>query len=555
VAASLFGVDCQFFEFGHLAWPSLGRAMLYSFVRPHGDEIFAVLAGEADQQLSRAAFVCGLLGVLAAAAWLHFSIRSFWASAFGVAFLITCKAYLNFSHVGSPYIPGVSALFAGLLLTALEPRHPAARVLCDVAAGVCFAVSALFWGTYALALPGAVLAPLVVKPDWRTELPRVLRCGTTGVVVLGLAYFFVGRAMGFHSAADYRAWIASSSHGISVGGLSRAVIGFARSFVDVGDYGRVVKRYLVKDPFNPARVRDLVSLPLAKLAGLYVVIAVLAGVATLRATGRRALRFAVLTALPVFGFAVFWQGGDLERYLPAMPAVVLVAAAAFQIAAGRTAVRSAMIAGLVIVATSNLFAMSKAAARRVDRDVDARLRGSEHGPIDRAVFVVSHWQDDLMTFHQNRPFHDLNLKGLSVYPLVTPGTTEVLTWRRLAAASILVAWGHGKRVFVSSRLFAARPELSWNWIEGDDDRVSWRDFGAFFRTAELAPPAAPNGEFRELAQTERNRRTMLDVVSTSVQSTATTGDTAPTMSSYLVSTGACTVDENARLLRSTGGAR
>ena len=105
--------------------------------------------------------------------------------------------------------------------------------------------------------------------------------------MLALAYFFVGRAMGFHSAADYRAWIASSSHGISGGGLSRAVIGFARSFVDVGDYGRVVKRYLVKDPFNPATVRDLVSLPLAKLAGLYVVMAVLAGVATLQATGRR----------------------------------------------------------------------------------------------------------------------------------------------------------------------------------------------------------------------------------------------------------------------------
>jgi len=148
-----------------------------------------------------------------------------------------------------------------------------------------------------------------------------------------------------------------------------------------------------------------------------------------------------------------------------------------------------------------------------------------------------------MTFNHNRPFHELNLKGLSVYPLVSPGTAEVPMWRQLAAASMLVAWDEGKRVFVSSRLFAVTPERAWNWIETDDDRVTWRDFGAFFRTAELAAPAALATEFRELMQTERNRRMLMDVVWASVPGTSSTADTAATLSNYLMAAGgACRVD-------------
>jgi hypothetical protein len=303
-----------------------------------------------------------------------------------------------------------------------------------------------------------------------------------------------------------------------------------------------VKRYLTKDPFNPVAVRDLLSLPLAKIAGFYLAMAVLAGMAALQPIGRRALGLAALMALPVFVFAVRWQGGDLQRYLPALPALVLVGAAAFQNVT-RPALQSALTAGLVIVATANLLAVSTTAARGADTAAEARLAGSDYVSVDRALFVVSHWTDDLMTFNHNRPFHELNLKGLSVYALVSPGTAEVTMWRQLAAASMLVAWDEGKRVFVSSRLLAVTPERAWNWIEADDDRVAWRDFGAFFRTAELAAPAALATEFRELRQTERNRRMLMDVVWASVPGTSSTADTAATLSNYLMAAGgACRVD-------------
>ena len=58
----------------------------------------------------------------------------------------------------------------------------------------------------------------------------------------------------------------------------------------------------------------------------------------------------------------------------------------------------------------------------------ARLAAYGDRELDRQLFVVSHWQDDLMSFNRNRPFHQLNLNDLSVFALVTPGAPDVAAW-------------------------------------------------------------------------------------------------------------------------------
>jgi hypothetical protein len=536
-AARLLGVNCDFLEFGHLAWRPLGTLMLDLFEPPRGGLNYALLSYHALRQLSSAAWICGLVGTLAAFAWLHNSLRSFSAAAFGVAFLLSSKAYLNYSHVGTPYVPGLSALLAGLFIASFEAERPVSRVACDLAAGVLFGVSALLWGTFALALPGAVLARFVLKGDGLRGFPRVLRTGAAGVITLAGVYFSVGKALGFESAADYRAWVAASSHGLSTGGLPRAVIGFARSLIDLGDFGRLARRHLTHDPFNPVSASELLSVDLAKMTGVYLMMLALATAATLTTVGRRALAVAALMTLPVFVFAVAWQGGDLERYLPAMPALVLLAAAAFQAAEGHPVLRSVIVAGVAVVATANLLALSNAALRRQDNIAVSRLAGLEDVPLDRSLFVVSHWQDELMTLHRDRPFHKLNLEGLTVYSLVTPGSVGTAIWKEMLAAQILRSWTQGRRVFISSRLFAAKPEVSWNWIETADEHVSWPDFPAFLDGFGFAPPAAPNAEFRELLPTERNRNALAGIA------VATAGDATTRLPPSLVSTGACTVDQ------------
>jgi len=533
-AAWLFGVNCQFLEFGHLAWRPVGAALLTLVDSPKTGDTFRSLSLDSLRNLGGASWTLGLLGVIGAAGWLRTILRSYSAAAFGVVMLIACKAYLNFAQVGMPYVPSLALLFMGLCIASLEPKSVVWRVIFDVVAGLCFAASALAWGTFAIALPGAVLAPLVLSANWRRRLPRVVLSGAVGVATLLVVYFVVGRSLGFHSVAEYMAWIAAADHGISTGGLPRAAIGLARSFVDVGDYGRLVKRFMVRDAYNPVPLRGLLTADLLKIGAFYLTMLAFL-VASLHGTiGRRALAAASLIALPVLGFAILWQGGDLERYLPAMPGLVLLAAAGFLEARGSGVLRLTMMAGVAIFAVSNAAAMSNRTVQRENDRMVARLAGyADRGQASRLI-VVSHWQDGLMTFHRNRPFHQQNLSNLTVFPLVTPGKPDVALWRSTAARRILRTWDEGRDVLLSSRLVADRPDESWNWVEGDDPRVSWREFHDFFRELDLEPASAGKAEFRILIPSARNRKILSEVASSttsrpsrpSAQSDGSTGSAA-----------------------------
>ncbi len=141
---------------------------------------------------------------------------------------------------------------------------------------------------------------------------------TAGVCTVAMltVYAWVGRHLDLHSIAAYRDWVSASQHGITFGGPARAVVGLARFVVDLGDYGSDAKRYLVKDPFTQVTLAQLFSIELVKLIGVYL-LAALSVVLTWRAPGgRRAVALFALGFGPVVAFGIFWQGGDLERYLP-----------------------------------------------------------------------------------------------------------------------------------------------------------------------------------------------------------------------------------------------
>ena len=58
-------------------------------------------------------------------------------------------------------------------------------------------------------------------------------------------------------------------------GLARTILGFPRSFIYFGNDGMLVKRYLVRDPFNPVTGLDILRLSLWKLILFYLFLAAL----------------------------------------------------------------------------------------------------------------------------------------------------------------------------------------------------------------------------------------------------------------------------------------
>lgn len=80
------------------------------------------------------------------------------------------------------------------------------------------------------------------------------------------------------------------------------------------------------DPYNPVPLGDLLRFSLWKLALFYAALAALVVQLARSPMGRRALALLAVCGAPVLGFAVFWQGGDIERYLPLYPMLFLALA-------------------------------------------------------------------------------------------------------------------------------------------------------------------------------------------------------------------------------------
>jgi hypothetical protein len=65
--------------------------------------------------------------------------------------------------------------------------------------------------------------------------------------------------------------------------------------------------------------------------------------------------------------------------------------------------------------------------------------------------------------------------------------------------------GQGQSVWISKRFLAEQPEPAWNWTEGDDKRIAWKDLFPFFRSLSFsAETGGPDG-FLKLDDSQRNK--------------------------------------------------
>ena len=235
-----------------------------------------------------------------------------------LAFLCS-NAFLNYIHAGSSYIPGLAFLllrFSICLPYLLEaqpsPWRPA------WAAGA-LALAVFLWVPYIFAVPGALATPLFHRHDQRSSWVLAFRatidCLIMGVVCYGLVLAWLGI---FTPAGIFR-WVTAEATAIGgTSGLTRAIFGLARSFINMGDDGVLFKRFLLHDPYNPVSFFELLRASLLKLFLFYGFLMVVV-TQLLRAANRRSLWLSLLVAAPVFGFAILWFGGDMERYLALYP--------------------------------------------------------------------------------------------------------------------------------------------------------------------------------------------------------------------------------------------
>jgi hypothetical protein len=264
----------------------------------------------------------------------------------------------------------------------------------------------------------------------------------------------------------------------------------------------VFKRYLVQDPYNPVRLGELIRVSLAKLTLFYAVM-LSTIVALLREkAGRRMLVLLMLGGVPVLAFAVAWQGGDVERYLPIYP--LIFSAWALVLGSDRP-VRFAPWLLLVLVGVlsiENLSALSKTARHRRRERLSHRVEGAlPFLSSDDRVFVVD--QRDPLFQGRDDPLFPIS-RAVRLRSLIPMGHETAPRWRESFAHSVREVWASGGSVWITSRVLSPRPEADWGWVEGGEKSIPWSDIPAFFTPFSLGLSSGDEDGFALFPRTPDN---------------------------------------------------
>ncbi|HKQ79441.1 MAG TPA: hypothetical protein VJ810_37450 [Blastocatellia bacterium] len=498
----------NFWEFGHLLWQPLGYAVFRLFgslVRP--------LVGDDPQTGMRFCLVAlNWFAGLASVLFMHgmaarVSARDWAAHLATVAFILT-QAFLNFTQTGCSYIPGLALLLACFYFLSKPEAAEGTSALSWLWAGLALAGSLSLWTTYLWAIPAALLSPFF----WFGVDRQRLRLVSRTALVFGLAtsvIFLTGAFnAGVRDLAGLRQWIAAASHGITgVNGLPRMALGLARSLINLGNDGLLFKRFLLRDSYNPVSLFDLIGVSLWKMGLFYLFLALL--LINLRRTpgGRRIFHLWILSAAPALAFALFWQGGDMERYLALYPLTFI----ALAYLPGRERTGGAFLwvaaAFIAVMSYANLATMAIPALESRQQKVIARIADLNAEAKPKTLLVTPHFQDELVNFNISFPSHSINRQAKwRLIDLVSPGMTEATRWRERFAVAALSAWQDEGEVWLARRALAPRPNPEWIWAEGDDRNVSWADFPKLFSQLELGRSVGDEDGFILLPRSPHNER-------------------------------------------------
>ena len=500
------GQYLHFWEFGHLLWRPFGWVIA---------ELLQPLTSRFVGEFPRANVMLALVwinlaaGLMSAVCLVHllrlYCRNQFVIGATATGFIFS-QGVLNFSQTGSSYIAGLAFLLLGLCLVTAPAKTANRQLINSFAAGLSFAVAVGFWFLFVWALPAAVMLPLILNGFSRERLKQAVTSSVAFSIFIGAFYLMALAALGITSVAGAKAWIMDAGHGIYVRGVTRMVLGFARSFINMGNDGMLMKRFLLGDPFNQVTAWQLAQLSLWKLGLFYVFLASVVWMLWKSEKGSRFLLLLATTA-PVFGFAYFFGPGDIERYLACYPFLFLLAARAVESTDVARWIKFIPGVFLLAVVLVNFQTMFHPRLTGQQERIAARLGDLPQKLLPGSELVAVNWQDDLVNFYRSFPFHPLNQhESYVVAALVTPGVEDSKYWREDFAKRALRVWTIGGDIWLSNRAFAARPAADWNWVEGDDEYTSWKEFSEFFAKLNMGEASGGADGFHRVLSSAENKQ-------------------------------------------------
>jgi hypothetical protein len=332
----------------------------------------------------------------------------------------------------------------------------------------------------------------------------ILSAAVTGALSFGLGAHF----RGVESVADFRLWLKESGHGMEQNrNLIRSLFGFPRAFFDMGQFGVRMKQFLFKDPYANVKLGEL-WLNLWKVALFYL--ALLSMVPLYRVpSGRKALTIFGVALAANMALAVAFEGGSPERYFPLYP--FLFAAAALCLCLPQIPRLSRALLALFFLAMIAVNLTSFSVSRVHAQEAIAAQRLNSLLPLRPQSYVYVVGADSIGAFRRDVPFHEINRGAEFQIVGIYQPMVRTAYWKHDFATKVLSIWNRGGDVWVTTRVWSPQPRREWNWIEGDDPNLQWKDIVEFFRPLDHGPSVGGDDGFVLLLHSTKNQNLLISL--------------------------------------------
>lgn len=518
VAFDKGGSTSLLWEFGHVFWRPAGWVLyrLFGSLTPYsrtGEEILSSAA-----VLIALSMICSFVCILLIQSLALRVLKGHWLANLVSLGFLCANGFLNWSHTGSAYVPGMMFLLLAiwLIVRAVETTQPRPRL--GLLAGAAAGMATLFWLPDVLAIPAVLAvaylwgerAAAATGNSGRHRLVFYALCSIA--LAIGAGYILAIQQLHIASVSQFREWVASATHGWSQSNrLVRMISGLPGSFLHLGDGGQALKRYFLRDPFAHVSLLDLIRVHLWKVAFFYLFSLSLIVALWRIAAGRRVLTLLAVAALPSFAVALFvYESGAPERYFAIYPFLFLAIALCLSRFPRPLAAQTAVLVFLALLLFMNTHALSRGVVEASIGNAANRVASLHDRVTANGMVAFVTYRDDAYEYVKSFPFEALNRgRLLPMYGVIEPGNTRVLTWKRDFADRALNTMGQGQSVWISKRFLAERPDPAWNWTEGDDKRIAWKDLHPFFGSLSFsAETGGPDG-FLKLDDSERNKDVLI----------------------------------------------
>ena len=493
VAATTEPLSRRMLEPGHLLWRPLAYALT-----PGARSIvpWEMRVREVQRVMARTSMIFAITGIVAFGVVASHLAGAGLAALIGTMLFAATAGLLTFIDAPTSYIPGLACVTLSL---ALAWRRGPGAWIGAAAGGAILGLGGLLWLPYALVFPAVAIGAVLVAADWRVGFRRAaILTLTCSVVFIGILWATAWH-VGIETPAQALQWIGGSSHGIERRGIVTAAVGAVRGIAWVGDGPRILKRYLAHDPYNPVQAVELLRLwfwPAALALGIAACTTLV--LALRRPDSRRMLLLALIAVVPVGFLAIIWSGPEIERYLPALPFLILPVVVALGFALESRDRRTIALAGLAplgVVALVNLVMLSAPLANARAAAQDARLGCLGPALTERDLILVPHQADPLRHSSEVDLDHLPRRAGTEVRSFLParPWHGRNYDWSEALARTADSVRREGGRAFIPSYVLEESPPALADWIEGEYRPGSWREVHDALSSLPLSQPCPGTG--------------------------------------------------------------